>query len=114
MPISPFAVVAEVMDKEPSVALICLAAVLLAVSGFAAGRYRPKALFLIVPLSLLGSYAVLVELRDPFVEKAIRAEAGSPYVLGVYLAVFLALLAPVAGLWVRRHEREQPGRSLTE
>jgi hypothetical protein len=74
-------------------------------SGFAAGRYRPKGLFLIVPLCLLAAYAVLVEPRDPFVGNAIRAEAGSPYVLGAYLAVFLALLAPVPGLWVRRHER---------
>ncbi len=105
MPVDPFAVVAEVMDKEPSAALIWFTAVLLAVGGFAAARYRPKALILIVPICLVAVLAVLAELRDPFVGTAMSAEAGTPFVPGTYLAILLVLLAPIIGLWARHRER---------
>jgi hypothetical protein len=105
MPVERLAMVAEVMDKEPSAALVAVAGAILAVAGFVAGRYKPKLLFFVVPLGVAAVLAALSEIRDPFVALAIRAEAGTPYVLLTYLSIALVLVAPIAGLWFRHHQR---------
>jgi hypothetical protein len=87
------------------VALVTLAGALPATAGFAAGRYKPRLLFLLIPISLAAALAVPLEIRDPFVGPAIRAEAGAPYVFLAYVTLALTLLAPIAGLWFRYRDR---------
>ncbi len=94
--------VLEVMDKEPSLGNMWLAAAALGILGFALARWRT---WTIVPCAfaiLLLAGSVWGEWSDATVGAAMRAEAHASYGWQVVVAATLALLVTVLG---RRRSR---------
>lgn len=84
---------AEVMDKEPSLFLI-LAWCLLG-SALVLGlpkKWWPASIAIIL-MQLAFFVGLLMELNQPFVGPAMRAEAGSTYILSAYTAPLFVLTA---------------------
>ncbi|MBX3172562.1 MAG: hypothetical protein KF760_34480 [Candidatus Eremiobacteraeota bacterium] len=91
------AAAAEVMDKEPSLSEIWMAAALAAVLAWFLGRRFPR----LGCLALVPSLPVLMvveESYDKFVGQAIVREAGPGYIAQAHLAIGLVLLAYASGL----------------
>ncbi len=110
----------EVMDKEPTLALIWGCAIFLAASGFIGCRYNHRFGFLVFPVVLVLSMALLLELNDQAVGQAIIREAGISYVIESYIAVAMAFGFPLWGaIHSYRHrrtsrlpnERQEPSRN---
>ena len=87
----------EVMDKEPPLSTIWIVALIIGVAGFVICKYRYISILLFLPLALLLSIGFYRELNDAFVGSAIRHEAGSEYVYQSYLAMAIAIIAPLFG-----------------
>jgi hypothetical protein len=115
--------VAEVMDKEPTLAEIWSPIPIWAVLALAAARVHPfLGLGALVVYAVLGGMPVLAlaEVHDPLVGPAIRAEAGMGYVWQVYGANATVVLACLAGVGIgkllqqrRRSEPPQPDTRCT-
>ena len=90
------------MDKEPSLTTIWLIGVVGSVICFFASRFKPKALFITVPLSLLIFWAAFWEIQDPFVGQAIKEEAGTFYVSSVYILPFIIVVSSILGIVIRK------------
>lgn len=91
-------ILAEVMDKEPTSAVLLLWGIGLAVvNGWLAWRTR-WGLLVGVPVAILFALVVTAEVRDPTIGPAILHEAGGGYVARACLAAVL----PFAGCLVKR------------
>lgn len=75
----------------------------LAAIGFLVCRRYPWMMVLMLPMSLAFVLPLILELYDPVVGPAIRAESLS-YFLQSNLAILMALLAPYAGAMRREYE----------
>jgi hypothetical protein len=100
----------EVGDKEPSlVALWCIAVALTAI-GFLVSRRRRAFLLLLAPLAATWGWAVVQELRDPYVGPAIVEELGRSYVIQAYVALVLPFAFMGLGLCLPAPVRKaEPG-----
>lgn len=97
----PLAAHAEVLDKALSFGAVVASALFGAVAAFLAARYRPWLLLLVLPPVLLLFAAHLLELTDPFVGRALLAEAGVVYVVVSWVAPIGVAAATMLGFYVR-------------
>lgn len=101
----------EVMDKEWPLWLVLVGFVGLGVIGFLAGRKWPLAALMLFPLLVYGGLRQALELNDPYVGGAIRAEAGVVYVVLSYAAIGSSFVLLVIGAiqgWKRRKLASTP------
>jgi len=97
---SALAANAEVMDKEPSTLFHWASALLGGIGTIAAWRWRWWGGALVTLFGLLWLYASHLEIQDPFVGPAIRAEAGGGYVTQFYLSALVWLALNGVGVYV--------------
>jgi hypothetical protein len=88
------------MDKEPSVVTNWAWAVLGGLVAIAAWRWRWWAGLPLSAVLLFLLYEVHLEIRDPAVGPAIRAEAGTGYATQFYSAVAIAVVLHSVGVYV--------------
>ena len=100
--VTPAAALAEVSDKIPALAEVWSIAGIAAVVLLLAMRFKPRLSLLIVPLAALWFTALLLEVHSADVGPAIVREQGTGYVVQVYLAGALAVVAGWIGWWWRR------------
>ena len=93
---------AEVMDKEFGLLVVAGVGVMAVALAFAAARWLPWALIVIVPAIAYVFAIHLSELVDPHVGPAIVREAGSLYVGVSWSLPILAVIAVIAGFAMRR------------
>jgi hypothetical protein len=104
---------AEVMDKEPSLALIWVWGSTGAALSFIAARFKPWLLLFVIPPQLFFFFGFLYqEVRDPFVGPAILREAGPFYVVSAYGLALAAIVFALAGLWLHWRSRNQSNKPL--
>jgi len=107
--VSPFPILAEVADKEPTLACLWTVAAILSLASFALCRWRRLATIVATPAAVIWIWMLLPENHDLFVGPAILQELGRGYVIQTYLAAFAPLLFLVLGLvWKRR----EPSKAL--
>lgn len=96
---------AEVMDKEPGLAWLWGAALLMVAFAVAISRRLPWLIVALWLIAVLVAYAVHIELSDSHAGPAILREAARSYLLQAYVAVGLPVIALplVAWLGLRRH-----------
>jgi hypothetical protein len=95
-------ILAEVMDKEPSLTQIWTEFGALILLGTGLTLLHRRLVLLLLPFIFLFAFGTLDELQAPDVGPAILLEAGRGYVVQRYLAVILALSAPVVALVAKR------------
>ena len=95
----PLQFLAEVGDKEPSVAKIWLVFAVLGFAGALFSRVRWWASLLVLPGVAFCALAVLGEITDPYVGPAIRSELGLSYVMQSIVAIATGVLLPVMAAW---------------
>ncbi|MFL6597767.1 MAG: hypothetical protein ACJ8KF_07350 [Chthoniobacterales bacterium] len=101
--VSVFSTLAEVADKEFSVATLWLVAAAIAVASFALCRWRRWAAFIVLPVAAIWLWLLLSEIHERFVGPAILQELGHGYVIQTYVSAVLPLLFITLGLiWKRR------------
>jgi hypothetical protein len=88
---------AEVMDKEPSVVAVLAWAMAGAVVGFVACRRFPWLTIALFPLASLLPFAVAQEVLDPYVGPAIMQEAGAGYAAACLVSLAMGIAGPLAG-----------------
>jgi hypothetical protein len=93
---------AEVMDKEFGLSIVVAAVLIAGLAAFAASRWLPWALLVVLPLTTLFFVAHLSELLDPHVGPAISREAGAFYVGISWISPFVVIVGVVLGLLLRR------------
>src|SRR5262245_55624356 len=93
---------AEVMDKEPTLAWVWTTFAILGLLGTGLALVNRWLVLLVFPVTFLFAWILLDELHDPFVGPAIVSEAGRWYVIQCYLAILLGLAGPSVVLVVRR------------
>ena len=91
--IAPAAALAEVSDKIPSLPQIWGIAGIAALALLLAMRYKPRTSWLILPLLAVWFTALLLEVHSADVGPAIVSEQGIGYVVQVYLAEGIAVVA---------------------
>jgi hypothetical protein len=91
--IAPTAALAEVSDKIPSLPQIWGIAGVAALALLLAMRFKPRISWLILPLLGLWFTTLLLEVHSADVGPAIVSEQGVGYVVQVYLAAGLAVVA---------------------
>ena len=91
----PAAASAEVMDKESSSTGLLLGAVLVAGASIALARIKWWSSLAILPFSGAYAAAFMLEIHDPYVGPAIRAEAGLNYVPIAYGFSIVAVPFPI-------------------
>jgi len=79
--VSVFSMLAEVADKEFSVATLWLVAAAIAVASFALCRWRRWAAFIVLPVAAIWLWLLLSEIHERFVGPAILQELGHGYVI---------------------------------
>ncbi len=94
-----FCIVAEVVDKEPTLAWLWTVAVILSVASFGLCRWRRWASFIALAATAIWITILLPELRDPFIGPAIPQELGRSYVIQTYVTAFLPLVFIFLGLY---------------
>ena len=96
---------AEVVDKEPTLLIIWFVALVLSAGSFALGRWRRWAALIALGPVVAWAIALLSELRDPWVGPAILDELGRGYVVQSYVASFTPVVFIVLGVlpWRRNH-----------
>ena len=97
-------ILAEVSDKEPTVAVIWCVAALVAFAGFSLCRWRRLAAIFVLPFVAVWAFGITSEVRDPFVGPAILHELGRGYVVQAYLAALIPFVFVTIGFWRRRHD----------
>ena len=105
--VAPAAALAEVSDKIPSLPQIWGIAGIAALTLLLAMRFSPRVSWLILPLLGLWFATLLLEVHSADVGPAIVSEQGVGYVVQVYLAGGLAVVAGWIG-W-----RWRKGRSTS-
>ena len=96
----PWLVLAEVMDKEAPLSTLWIAAVVIGIGGAIVVQRWRWAMVLVMLFAILFAVAVLTEIYDPYIEPAIREEAGLSYVVQAHLTVVVTLVVPWFG-WRR-------------
>jgi hypothetical protein len=91
------AMLLQIMDKEPTLLKIWILFLSCGAIGFVLCRLEHRAVIIIFPAMALFSYFWYSKLNSPNVASAIRAEAGHSYVYQSYLAIIMALVAPILG-----------------
>ena len=105
--VAPAAALAEVSDKVPPLPHVWGVAGIAGLALLLAMRFKPRVSWLIAPVLVLWFTALLLELHSADVGPAILAEQGVGYVVQVYLAGGLAVVAGGIG-W-----RWRKGRSAS-
>ncbi len=101
-------ILAEVADKEPTIAAIwCVAAFLCGVAVLL-WRWRRVAGLIPLPFAAAWAWAMLSELHDPYVGPGILQELGQGYVVQAYVATLLPFALVGIGVWRQRDEAESP------
>jgi hypothetical protein len=96
-------ILAEVADKEPTLAAIwCIAAFLCFVCLLLC-RWRTIAGLIVLPLAGVWAWALLSEIHDPYAGPAILEELGRAYIAQAYIAVLLPFLVVAIGFRRKRH-----------
>ena len=109
---SPAVCAAQVMDKEPALATIWVMGVLGGVAGLLALRVRWSLFVVTLPLPFLFFHEMVAEVSSSEFGPAIRAEAGSLYVVSIYAGAVLVLVGHISGFfWGRRLRSVDSGRS---
>lgn len=88
----------EVMDKEPSLPGMWICGVGFGALGYWAGRRWFWPAIPVLTLAIFWTYAMHVELTDPWVGPAIVREAGHAYVVQGYFTGFLSIALTMAGM----------------
>jgi hypothetical protein len=101
---------AEVMDKEPSVPMIWVAAIVCSVLGFIAARFKPGLVVVTGTISALYLGSVIAEINDQTIGKAIIEAAGNSYPIHAYVAVAVIIVAHGTGLAIRRFQKNKANR----
>jgi hypothetical protein len=100
--VSVFSILAEVADKEFSVATLWIVAAILSAVAFALSRWRRWATIIALPPILIWIWFLLSEIHDRFVGPAILAELGRAYFVQTYLSALLPVAFLLAGLYRER------------
>lgn len=95
---------AEVADKEPTLAWLWTIAAILSIASFALCRWRRWAAVIAIPAAALWLWLLVPEIHDRFVGPAILRELGRGYVIQTYFAAFMPVLFIVFGLLRKRRE----------
>ena len=98
-------VVAEVMDKEPSLVAVIVIGLAAAVLGSSVAMIRWWLSLLASLSAFFVGAAILSELWDPFVGPAIRTEAGPLRFWLANFAWFASVVAPAVSGFVARNNR---------
>jgi len=101
---------AEVMDKEPSMLMIWGAVTACSALGLIAARFKPVLVVITGLLAVLYFGEIVAEINDQTIGKAIINEAGNSYPLHAYAAAAVVILAHVAGLALRRYQKQKANR----
>jgi hypothetical protein len=88
----------EVMDKEPSLAVIWVSSLFLGIGGLLLSRYKWWMATTVIAIALVLALDQILELRDPFVGPDIVREASYSYVFQSYLAAAFSIVLPSLGL----------------
>jgi hypothetical protein len=97
----PFAlIIAEVLDKKPSLISIWLSHVFVAGLGYVLCRRNWRWLFAFLPLSMLGVWFGAADLWDQWVGPATLRESRSFFVQW-HIAMAQIIAAPIVGFWHR-------------
>ena len=102
--VSTFSILAEVADKEPTLAWLWAVAAILSVASFALCHWRRWAAVVAIPAAVIWIWILLREIHDRFVGPAILQELGRGYVIQTYFAAFMPSLFLVLGLVCKRRE----------
>jgi hypothetical protein len=102
--VNTFSMLAEVVDKEPTLAWLWTVAAILAIASFVLCRWRRWTALFAGPAVVIWIWLLLPELHDRFVGPAILQELGRGYVIQTYLAAFGPLFFLVLGLSCKRRE----------
>ncbi|AQW30100.1 hypothetical protein ACEQ38_15940 [Ralstonia syzygii subsp. celebesensis] len=94
---------AEVSDKVPSIHELWLAGLAAGVVCAAAGWFRHRLLWVLLPLAALFFVSLLLEIHAPDVGAALYREQGAAYYAQAYLAFGLVLLGGWIGWRWNRH-----------
>ena len=89
-------IVAEVLDKEPSIASVWAFFLAVALIGYLVCRYCPWLIALVFPIALISAGIFATELFDPYIGPAIAAESKA-YVIQCWVAMGLAIVLPWIG-----------------
>ncbi len=103
----------EVMDKEPSLAVIWSFFLVAAIGGFLLVRPTPFVLPVILLVVYVYSSLIISEINDPFVGPDIIREAGISYVIQSYVAIAIGLFGPMLGVFGWFHRRKKRARQFT-
>lgn len=104
---------ADLIDKEPSAMSNWAWAILGGLAAIPAWWWRWWAGLPVTLFILFGLYAVHLEIQDPFVGPAIRAEFGQSYATQFYLAAVIWLLLNGIGVYVAIIRRRRQRRLTT-
>jgi hypothetical protein len=96
-----------VMDKEPPVWLILLSSLSSGAIGMLIARRRPILCVPFILLTLLGTFAIYLELRDSYVRDAILSEGGLTYMPALVLAILAGIGMPLLGAFVGAKKLER-------
>ena len=97
----------EVMDKELTSWEVVGVALFIAFVGFLLCRRSYKFIYLIFPLALCYSVAIVLELNDIDIGPAITKEAGKGYVYLNYVAVTFAIVVPIVAAAISYHKKDR-------
>lgn len=97
---------AEVMDKEPTLVFLWAYFLGFGAIGFLLGRVRWWTSLGVAPFVGLMALAHLGELRDPVIGPAIVVEAGTQYVMQSYAAMAAGAVLPVLGIVIGLASRQ--------
>ena len=98
----PLTAHAEVMDKEPSLAVLFWSSIIACVLNYLAGRRLPWTLWVVLPLSTLWLGSSALETLSPDVGPAILAEVGMVRVIAPWAGLAATAACSLVGLWRRR------------
>ncbi len=101
----PRAAAAEVSDKVASIPSIWLWALLGALAGFAAWRWRLWLGAVLSPVLFFPTLGAVLTVTDPYVGPAIRNEQGFSYVGSAFGSAALVLIAFATGAVLRVRSR---------
>ena|ERR1043165_9527444 len=97
--VSVLPILAEVADKEFSVATLWVVTAVLSAVAFALSRWRRWATIIALPPIFIWMWLLLSEIHDRFVGPAILAELGRGYFVQTYLSALLPVAFLIAGLY---------------
>jgi len=101
------------MDKEVSARMLVFVFSVLGLAGFMAGLWRRWAALFVLGGIVMFTGTVVIELRDPFVGPAMRAEAGWSYIAALVYGSAASSISTVLGIWLRSrwHSRGVHGQA---